>query len=91
MVKAAALIAGAFIMVAAPAVAQTSPGETAVAKDVTSEQDPDRIICRKEEQIGSRLGAKKLCMTVREWDERAQVNREHTEKVQQQSGVRSGS
>lgn len=67
-----------------PAFAQTP------ASSDNKQRDPNKIVCQKEEQIGSRLGAKKTCLTVKEWDERARLNREETERVQQNTAVRSG-
>ena len=31
------------------------------------EKDPNRMICKAEEQLGSRLRAKKQCMTAAQW------------------------
>jgi len=44
--------------------------------------DPNRIICKKEEQIGSRLAIKKVCLTVGEWEARAKDDRDRTESLQ---------
>jgi hypothetical protein len=52
------------------------------ANDGTSANNPDKIVCQKEEQIGSRLGGKKTCLTVREWEARKQADRLQTEDVQ---------
>lgn len=68
---------------------------TASAQDVTSYRtdnpapikgDPNRIVCQKEETIGTRLGAKKVCLPIAEWQARANADREQTERVQ--SGTR---
>jgi hypothetical protein len=69
------------MLIASPAIAQT-PTESAAKYDA-KKSDADRIICQKEEQIGTRLAPKKVCLTVREWAERAQLNRAETERVQQ--------
>jgi hypothetical protein len=53
-------------------------------------RNPDeRVICQKEENISSRLAAKRICLTAKEWKERAAANREETERVQQQTAVRA--
>ncbi len=39
----------------------------APAKAVKSAPDPDKVVCRTEEQIGSRMLNRK-CMTQRQWD-----------------------
>ena len=44
--------------------------------------DANKIVCKKQETIGTRLGAKKVCLTVSEWDTRAKDDRERTERVQ---------
>lgn len=44
--------------------------------------DADKIVCQKQETLGTRLGAKKLCLTVREWRERQMADRDQTESIQ---------
>jgi len=44
--------------------------------------DADKIVCKREETIGTRLGAKKVCLTVAEWTELARTHRERTEQIQ---------
>lgn len=78
-----AFLASALMLVASPAIAQKTD------KDTTRNPN-DRVICQKEENIGSRLAAKKICLTAKEWRERATLNREETERVQRDSGFRSG-
>lgn len=88
-----ACVTSALMMVAGtPAVAQTAPAQPTASKEIasTDSSDVNRVVCRKEEQIGSRLGAKKLCLTVREWRERAELNRDETESVQRRASVRPG-
>lgn len=53
------------------------------SKQAQSADDPDKMVCKKEESIGSRLAAKKVCLTVREWQQVADQGREHTEKIQE--------
>ncbi|HWI76237.1 MAG TPA: hypothetical protein VNS53_04045 [Sphingomicrobium sp.] len=48
----------------------------------TMKGDPNRIVCQKEETIGTRLGAKKVCLTVAEWQARQRDDRDQTESVQ---------
>lgn len=49
--------------------------------------DANKIVCQKEETIGTRLGGKKVCLTVAEWQARQHADREQTERVQ--SGART--
>jgi len=71
----AALLAGV------PASAQTVPAQQQPAA-VPKAQDPNRIICERQEELGSRLGGKKVCMTAKEWDDQRRMNRESTEMLQ---------
>jgi hypothetical protein len=41
------------------------------------------MVCEKEEQIGSRLGARKVCKTVREWQEQRRIQQEEVQDQQQ--------
>lgn len=73
----------ALMVIAAPAAAQQSTGKP---QDPTK-TDAAKIICKKEDTIGSRLGAKKVCLTVQEWADLAAANREHTQDIQKDSGI----
>ena len=42
----------------------------------------DKVICRTDDASGGRLNRKKVCMTVREWQDLAQESREATERLQ---------
>ena len=49
---------------------QTAPtADKAASVTTSSAKDPDRIICKSEQETGTRLGASKTCMKAREWDE----------------------
>jgi hypothetical protein len=41
------------------------------------------MICEKQEEIGSRLGGKKVCHTAAEWQELRRQNREQIDDWQQ--------
>lgn len=74
------------ILVAAtvPATAQV-PATSAPENKAAAATNPlDKVLCRTEEGLGSRLNRKRVCMTVRDWQEQAQDSREATEKLQQQ-------
>lgn len=49
-------------------------------------QDPNQIVCEKQEVIGSRIATKKVCMTRGQWAEQQQSDRMETERVQTQRG-----
>jgi invasion protein IalB len=77
---------------AAPAAAQ-NPAPTQAAAPAAS-KDPNRIICERQEEIGTRLGGKKVCKTAAQWDEERQQERDALDKFQRQNtstGSPSGS
>lgn len=79
------------VFAAGPAFAQTAP--PAQSQVAETKLDPlDKVVCRTEETVGSRLKKHKVCATVREWQEQQQENREALELYQQrgQSTVPSG-
>jgi hypothetical protein len=77
----------AVAVVAAPAVAQSTI-EPRPVQAPTAQSDVNKIICKKQQEIGSRLGAKKVCLTKKEWQDRADIDREDVERVQQNTGTR---
>ncbi|MFP5329347.1 MAG: hypothetical protein ACLGHC_04325 [Alphaproteobacteria bacterium] len=70
----------ALMFVASASPAQVSSYET--DRPARVKGDSDKIVCQKEERIGTRLGAKKMCLTVSEWNQRAKIHREQTERMQ---------
>lgn len=80
------------LLAAAPtaALAQT-PASQPQPIVVTGDKGPDaqKMVCKTEDTIGSRLGAKKVCLTVQEWKERADFYRDQTESWQRQAPARS--
>lgn len=44
--------------------------------------DPNRMVCRASEIIGSRLGTKKTCMTAMQWDQKQREERSTVERIQ---------
>ena len=81
MLKTAFLIA-ASVAVAMPAAAQTTVQPQPVQAP-TAKSDVNKLVCKKEETLGSRLAAKKVCLTVQQWEERAADDRNQLERVQQ--------
>jgi len=52
--------------------------------------DVNKIVCERQDELGSRLKGKKVCMTVEQWKQYQAENREKTERLQQSAGTRSG-
>lgn len=72
---------------AAPAMAQI-PATSSTPTAAPVKVDPlDKIICRTEEGLGSRLNVKKVCMSLRDWKDQADDNRFATEKMQQMNSA----
>jgi hypothetical protein len=79
------LLAGTPVLAQAPAAAPTQPQQTAAAD---KRQNPlDKIVCRTEDTVGSRLKAHKVCATLREWKDQEDENRLELDRVQQGQGV----
>lgn len=52
--------------------------------------DGDRIVCKKQEKIGTRLGARKVCLTVNEWLDREQTHQQQIGRMQSGACVPDG-
>ena len=90
MLKYAFLIA-AGVSLSVPVAAQTAVQATAQPQPIivqNTKSEVNRVVCKKQEEIGSRLGAKKVCLTVKQWQEQADANREDVERIQQNTGTR---
>jgi Ni/Co efflux regulator RcnB len=49
--------------------------------------DLNEVVCEKEEETGSRLGAKRVCMTRSQWAEQRRVERQEIDKAQTQRTI----
>ncbi len=73
------------LLLSVPAVAQTTQGSSNTAsKPTQATADPNKVICETEQQIGSRLASKRICMTAAQWKEHElqvhqQLDEQHTE------------
>jgi len=74
------LIGALAIALCAPGLAQTT---SYVSNNLPAKKgDPKRLVCEVEEQIGSRLGKKKICMTAEEWNDKHNEHRDFAEHIQ---------
>ena len=80
------------LAVAGTAFSQTSPspvGQSNVAATNKKTSDPriadTTMVCKAEDQTGSRLGGKKVCLTRRQWADIAASARENFDRSQRQS------
>jgi hypothetical protein len=78
-----AAAAAVIALLASSAAAQTAPSSNPApaatssapvsGKPTKAKADPaDRVICKEQEETGSRLGGHRVCHTKREWDRIAQ-------------------
>lgn len=80
----------AAVVMAAAAAAQTAQSPQAVPVMLPPDKsDVNKIVCERQEEIGSRLKGKKVCMTVEQWQEYRAENREKTERLQQSAQSRT--
>jgi hypothetical protein len=66
-----------------PAAAQITFQEPATPAQAKAGNPTDKIICERQDEIGSRLAAKKVCKTAAQWQEERRTERNDLEKVQQ--------
>ena len=77
-------------LIAAPAIAQAPAAVPAQTQTTAKKDDPNEKICVKEESTGSRLGAKRICMTRAEWADRKLQDQQELTRVQTQRSGPSG-
>ena len=63
--------------------ATPAAGSDATAQDPAAKGSEDEVVCRKEDATtGSRIGARKICRTVREWRAMQAEAKEVTDELQ---------
>lgn len=66
-----AYLTAALLVIPAPALAQItfqdSPAAPPPAKAQTTKSDLDKVVCRSQDTIGSRLERRQVCMTKQQW------------------------
>jgi len=70
-------------LIGSSATAQVTSLQAANPAPKGGSQDLDRIVCDTEQTTGTRLGARKVCKTVLEWQQLTAEHRATVEKVQQ--------
>ncbi|MGN6156097.1 MAG: hypothetical protein ACTHN4_10245 [Sphingomicrobium sp.] len=78
--KTIALATAAALLQAFPAAAQNTVPVTQYRQTV--DKNPNKLVCESEEQIGSRLGKHRTCLTAEQWKEKHREQREFTEDIQ---------
>ena len=82
----------ASLLAAAPALAQPAPPAAPALPQQTASADKNadplnKIICRTEDTLGSRLKAHKVCATLREWKDQEEENRLEMDRIRQAQGT----
>lgn len=76
---------------ASTATTDTASTAAAPAKPAASQKkkglDPNEVVCRKEDVLGSRLQTRKVCMTRSEWAEARRETRGVVERAQTQRPI----
>lgn len=63
------------------AILVAAPAEARKPRDVDA-KDPNKVICRTEEVIGSRLASKRTCMTAQQWEDMRREQRTTVDRIQ---------
>lgn len=81
------ILVGTAVVLATPAAAQSSPQAQPIPLP-PGHSDVNKIVCERQEEIGSRLKGKKVCMTVEQWQAFKATHREETEEMQRNANTR---
>jgi len=71
------------VLAGAPAIA-SEPAPAAPAEQGTQGKDPNRMVCKRVDVIGSRLQAKRVCRAASDWDSQSSSDRQSLERSQTQ-------
>ena len=85
----------AVAMLTSPALAgepaQSEPAAAATSVAPAAAADPgDRVVCRMQEETGSRVRARKVCKTARVWDQSSRLTREDWRKATKRGAAQPG-
>ena len=72
------LVRGLLLVLAVGAI----PAMAAAEDQKPDQKDPNRMICEKQKELGSRVATKKICMTAAEWEIRRREDRAALEQAQ---------
>lgn len=78
----------ALATLAAPLLADAGTSGTQAPTTKADAADPNKVICRRIEVIGSRLDSKRVCRTKADWEAEQALNRQTLEQGQNMRGAR---
>jgi len=85
----ASFAATILVATAVPAAAQsTAASANQAPANAAPVSNPNEIVCEKQETTGSRIGARRVCMSRAEWADRKLQDRQELERVQIQRGTK---
>ena len=90
-----AFVCAGLLVISAPGLAQIviqdTPTPVVPAKNSGSKSDLDKVVCRQQEDIGSRLQSHQVCMTKQQWWQLEQDNKLKVQEIQSRApGPSSG-
>ena len=89
------VLVAALSAISSPASAQivfdnsAPPAPAPAPKGATKMTDLNKVVCRTQEEIGSRLQNHKVCMTNEQWKVYAQQYKDQVQEIQSQATVRA--
>ena len=81
-----AMIGFATILMSASAMADTPPATSPGAHQKA--QDPNEVVCEKQQVVGSRLQTRRVCRTRAEWADLRLQDRQDIDRAQTMQGMR---
>jgi hypothetical protein len=75
-------LVAALAVIPVPSFAQPQTQVALAAPKPSAKSDVDKVVCRMQDEIGSRLRAHKVCMTVGQWRENEREYKEHLQEMQ---------
>lgn len=90
--KFAAAFSAIAISIAAPNAlfAQDTNKVSSSTEELTVGSNKEKVICRRDKVVGSRLKSERICKTAQEWQRERQLQREHVERGQNQRTASAG-
>jgi len=81
------LVLAMLLAATVPGAATPDLGQPVVvtAKPAKPAADPDKVVCRSEETVGSRMRSRK-CMTQRQWEAQDEQTRQYFQDVEDRGG-----
>jgi hypothetical protein len=82
------VLAALLAAVADPSAAQSANGQSppAQGRTASSTKDPNRMVCRSEEQVGTNIRVR-TCKTQSQWDSQDEQARQYFEDAQARGGI----